>query len=79
MAQSLSQKLFSRRHKALPHGQLQISVELQGVDFGAGASFLVTTFTLRGNIKLVSMCTVMFVFQHFPVNGRLGPWYPKCW
>lgn len=57
-----------------PHGQLQISVELQGVDLGAAASYLVGTLSVRGNVKLTSL-SFKLVFQLFPVSDKLEPWW----
>lgn len=81
IAQSLSRrtiKLFSKRHLACPCGQLQISLELGGVGFGAGASFLVRTLSVHGDFKLSSLWRVTVVFQEFLVHGRLvqllAPW-----
>lgn len=44
----LTIKPFSRRHLACPCGQLGFSVELEDVDFGAGASFLGQVLVVPG-------------------------------
>lgn len=68
ITQSLSHltiKLFSRRHFAYPSRQLQISIQVESVDFGPGASFLV--------------CILSVHDQHFLVHGRLESlWILGC-
>lgn len=45
--------------KACQCGQLQISIEFEGVHYGAGVSFSVGT--LHGDVKLVSLWTVVLL------------------
>lgn len=71
----LTIKLFSKIHLAYPCGQLQIPVELESVDFGAGAAFLISILSGNEDVKLISLRTVMLVFQQFPVHSMLEP----CW
>lgn len=60
----LTIKLFSRRNLVCPCGQLQILVQLEGVDFGAGDS-------VHHNRKLTSLSTVILLFQHFQVQVNI--------
>lgn len=52
---SLTIRLFSWRHLVHPCGQVHVSIHLKGFDFGAGASFLVGTLSVRGDVKLASL------------------------
>lgn len=45
------------------------AVKLEGINCGAGASFLVITLLVQDIVKLTSLCTVMLVFQYFPVHA----------
>lgn len=49
---SLTIRLFSWRHVVHPCGQVHV---FKGFDFGAGASFLVGTLSVRGDVKLASL------------------------
>lgn len=44
--------LYSRRLLIFPNGQLQSLVELEGVDFGEGASFLDCSLSIHSYVKL---------------------------
>lgn len=64
IAQSLSHltiKPFTRSHLACPCEQMQILVELEGVDFWAGASFLLYAFL----VQTVSLWTATSAFSSF--------------
>lgn len=74
----LTVKLFSRQHLACLFEQLQIFVELEGVSFGVGASFLLGTLLVHDHVQLTSLWTVTLVFQQFPGYGSwVVPDYPK--
>lgn len=68
IALTLTIRFFSRRHLVCPCGQLQISFEFEGMSFGAGASFLVSTLTVHGTTKRARLWAVTLVFQQFPVH-----------
>lgn len=69
----LAMKPFSRQHLACPCEHLQISVKVEVSDFGAGASFLVRMLSVHKDIEPPSLCTLMLVFQQFPVHCSLEP------
>lgn len=62
---------------ACPCGKLQVSVELEDVDFAVKAFFsLMATLSVHDDVRVASLCTVMLVFQQFRVHGRFEPlWF----
>lgn len=48
-------------------GHLQIEIKLEVVDSGAGASYLDSSLSIHGNVKLTWLWTVTLVFQQHPM------------
>lgn len=65
-------ELSSRRHLCFPRGQLYISAELEGVAFGAGASFFVRHALSPYWCKISPHCGQRLVSQHFEQWRSMG-------
>lgn len=64
----IAARIFVSSDRRTSCGQLQVSVKLEGVIFGAKTKFFPAR--VHGDVELASLWTVMLVLQQFTVHGR---------